>query len=499
VKLASNESPWPPLPSIAAAMTAAARDANRYPDHLATELRVRLADRFGVDPAEVAVGAGAVGLLFQLGTAFLDPGDEVVFGWPSFEAYPIVARLAGATAVPVPLRRQTIDGAAIAAAVTERTRLVLLASPNNPTGTALRRVELEHILAAVPDTCLVVADEAYREFVTGADVATGLADRGPNLVVLRTFSKAYGLAGARVGYAIAAPDVVRALDKVLVPFAVNAMAQVGATTALGVDEWDLLEPRIEATVAERARVASRLRTTGWSVPDPQANFVWLPTGAAAVPLAHAMEARGVVTRPFEDVGVRVTIGQPAENDAFLAAFEAAAKEVDAELAWALPIGDQARHAHAWLQQIDAAEARLGALLDAQPTGLTEPDPGGTEQWEAGQVWAHIGEFGHYWLRELRLVLDGPADPTPFGRTKTNPHRIAAIESGRHTEAAQHFDSLRRAFDGLRALLAEMTAEDWARVGRHEKLGDMNVERILQEFLVGHAVEHADQLTALAHG
>ncbi len=212
VKLASNENPFAPLPSVVGAIDRSATEAlNRYADHRASELRARLADRLGLDPAQVGVGCGSVGLLQQILLAYVDPGDEVLYGWRSFEAYPIYTTVAGGTEVAVPNRFEALDMAAITKAVTERTRVVFVTSPNNPTGTVVRHEELEALLGAVGPECLVVLDEAYYEYVTGrhAPGAMALLAEHRNLAVLRTFSKAYGLAALRVGYVAAHPDVVQ--------------------------------------------------------------------------------------------------------------------------------------------------------------------------------------------------------------------------------------------------------------------------------------------------
>ena len=499
VKLASNELPWAPLPSVQAAITSGAGGVNRYPDHLARELREALAGHVGLPADSIATGCGSVGLLFQLGAAYVEPGDEVVYVWPSFETYPIVTKLAGATPVPVPLRRQTIDADAVVGAMNERTRLVLLATPNNPTGTALRTDGLRRIAEAAPASCLVVVDEAYHELVTGADVpdTAGAHRDHPNVVTLRTFSKAYGLAALRVGYAIADPEVVSALDRCLWPFAVNGLGQAAALASLTEHAHDELRDVVEQVTGERARVASELRRAGWGVPDAQANFVWLPAGEASVPLFVELEKAGVVTRPFEGVGVRVTVGDFDEGDRFLEAFAEAAPRVGAAVAWRLPVADAARRADAWLDRIDGAVERIArSAFGPPPVGLTEPDAGGEERWDAGQVWAHVGEFGGFWLRELHRVLDDGGRAVPFGRTKKDPGRIAAIQSGRADEPLGHLGNLERSLDGLRALLAELSDEEWGATGRHETLGVMGVERILEEFLVGHVEEHAAQLESL---
>lgn len=524
VKLASNELPLQPLPSVAKAIEAAIGGTNRYPDHRAAELRGALADHLGVAPDRVAVGCGSVGLLQQLALAYTGPGDEVVYGWPSFEAYPVFAGTTGATAVPVPLRRQTLDAAAIAAALTPRTRLVLVASPNNPTGTALRQAALVGLADSLPEGCLLVVDEAYREFVTGADVPDALALLGgrPNVVVLRTFSKAHGLAGLRIGYLVGHAEVVAAVDQVLVPFAVNGLGQAAALASLAAP--DELADRVAGVVAERGLVSASLRSAGWMVPDAQANFVWLPAGDGAAPLASALERAGVVTRPFPGLGVRVSIGTAPENDRFLTALTAATgrPEVAASTTWALPAGAEADAAAGWVDRLDAVECRLHAHATLHRfDGLTEPDPGGIERWGAGQVWAHLAEFGRYWSTELDRVLDGPGPgPVPFGRTKSDPVRIAAIDANRPSSflappappdvaevsrplqatrralPTEQWDSVRRSIDALRGRLLELTVDDWGCVGRHETLGDLTVADQLQHFHIGHYEEHADQLDTL---
>jgi histidinol-phosphate aminotransferase len=321
IKLASNEVSLPPTPRVLAAIAQAAAGGNRYPDLAVTGLTARLAEVHKVDAARIAVGCGSVSLCQQLVQATcLEPADEVIFAWRSFEAYPIVTQIGGATARTVPLDadfRHDID--AMAAAVGPRSRLVMLCSPNNPTGTVVTRDELERFLAAVPADVLVVLDEAYHEFVTDPAAAHGseLLDTYPNLVVLRTFSKAYRLAGLRVGYAIGSPEVATALRKVCSPFSVNSMAQAAAMAAL--DDADNLLAGCTNVVTERIRVRDALVALGYTVPPTQSNFVWLALGAQTAPFAtHCLEHR-VVVRPFHPDGVRVTVSTPDENDAFLSA------------------------------------------------------------------------------------------------------------------------------------------------------------------------------------
>jgi len=334
IKLASNEVAFPPLPAVVEALAAAAADTNRYPDNGAVVLTRALADRYGVDPAQVATGCGAVTILQELAQAFNDPGTSIAYAWRSFEMYPLLARVAGARAIQVPLvpgrpggPADTHDLEAMAAAIDDTTRLAFVCNPNNPTGTAVRRAELEKFLDAVPEQTLIVLDEAYREFVTDPDVPDGLElMRGrPNVAVLRTFSKAWGLAGIRVGYLIAEdPAVAESIGKTHVPFSVSMLAQAAAVAALASE--DEVRARCAAVVAERERLTTAVRDRGFDVADSQANFVWLPVGEQAASLAAALESRAVITRPFAGEGVRVTVGTPEEDDVFLAALDAVRAE-----------------------------------------------------------------------------------------------------------------------------------------------------------------------------
>ena len=321
IKLASNEVAQPPTPSVLAAIADAAAAGNRYPDLAVTSLTTRLAEVLGVAPERIAVGCGSVSLCQQLVQATCrEPSDEVVFAWRSFEAYPIVTQVGGATLRTVPLDdgfRHDID--AMAAAVGPNTRLVFVCSPNNPTGTAVTRDELQRLLAAVGPDVLVALDEAYHEYVTDPEVVDGmeLIDAHPNLVVLRTFSKAYRLAALRVGYAVGSPDVATALRKVCSPFSVSSVAQAGAIAALD-DAEDLLASCADV-IGERDRVRDALLAAGYTVPPTQANFVWLALGERTAPFAAHCLQHKVVVRPFAPDGVRVTVSTPEENDAFLAA------------------------------------------------------------------------------------------------------------------------------------------------------------------------------------
>ncbi|MFC1403095.1 MULTISPECIES: histidinol-phosphate transaminase [Streptacidiphilus] len=317
-KLSSNENPYPPLPGVLEAAVAAADSFNRYPDMGVSALVAELAQRFGVPESHIATGTGSVGVAQSLLQATSGPGDEVVYAWRSFEAYPIIVQISGATSVQVPLTEEDgHDLDAMLAAVTERTRLIFVCNPNNPTGTAVRRDELERFLDAVPADVLVVLDEAYCEFVRDGEVPNGIdlyRDR-PNVCVLRTFSKAYGLAGLRVGFAVAHEPVAAALRQTAVPFGVSQLAQDAAVASLRA-ERELLR-RVDALVDERTRVVAALTAQGWTVPDSQANFVWLRLGERTLEFAAACEAAGVVVRPFAGEGVRVSIGEVEANDLFV--------------------------------------------------------------------------------------------------------------------------------------------------------------------------------------
>lgn len=317
-KLSSNENPYSPLATVLEVIAETAGSINRYPDMAVRELTAAIASAVGVAPENVATGTGSVAVLSHIISATCDAGDEVVYAWRSFEAYPIVVALAGAESVPVGLdvdARHRLD--AMAAAVTERTKVVIVCSPNNPTGTTVHRAELETFLDAVPAHVLVVLDEAYLEFVTDREAPDAIAvwRARTNVLVLRTFSKAYGLAGLRVGYAVAHPRVAGALRKTATPFGVSSIAQSAAIASLAA--FDELQQRVDALVAERARVAKTLDEQGWTLPASQANFVWFPLGAQSGDFAAACAAAGLVVRQYGEDGVRVTIGETEANDRLL--------------------------------------------------------------------------------------------------------------------------------------------------------------------------------------
>ena len=317
-KLSSNESPFGPLPSVLGVIAEACNDVNRYPDNGAEALTMAIAERFAVPADHVAVGAGSVGVLKQIMEAVSDPGAEILYAWRSFEAYPPLADLAGASSVRVPLLNETHDLAAMAQQITPQTRLILVCNPNNPTGTVVRERELVDFLDQVPSDCLVVLDEAYQQYIRDPRVPDGIdlyRDR-PNVAVLRTFSKAYGLAGLRVGFMIGHSPVAEAVRKTMLTFTVNSVAQSAAIASLAAE--DELFERVETVVKERDRVSAALRAGGWTVPESEANFVWLRLGEHTTAFAEACEAAGIAVRPFAGEGARISLGTTAANDAFLA-------------------------------------------------------------------------------------------------------------------------------------------------------------------------------------
>lgn len=318
-KISSNEVPFPPLPSVVEAIARAAQQAHRYPDPASSRLVAALAARHDVPEEWIALGTGSVALCGHITSAVAGPGDEVVYAWRSFEAYPIWTQIAGATAVQVPLLDdERHDLPSMLRAVTDRTRLVLVCSPNNPTGAVVTESELVGFLDAVPSDVLVVLDEAYTEFVSRTDVADGveMVRQHPNLVLLRTFSKAYGLAALRVGFAIAHPPVAAAIRKTATPFGVSTVAEEAAVASLAAED-ELME-RVRSVVGERERVLAALRQQGWPVVDSQANFAWLRLGEQTADYAAACDAAGITVRPFAGEGVRITIGEPEANDRVIA-------------------------------------------------------------------------------------------------------------------------------------------------------------------------------------
>jgi len=316
-KLASNECPFGPLPSVAEAIAAAAAEINWYPDNHAEALTQAIARRHDVPVSHIALGCGSVGVAQQLLAAAAEPGTEVLYAWRSFEAYPILVPLTGATDVRVPLRDERHDLPAMAGAITPRTRVIFVCNPNNPTGTVVHAAELEEFLDRVPPDCLVVLDEAYADYVRDPAVPNGIdvyRDR-PNVAVLRTFSKAHGLAGLRVGYLIGPDPVAAAARTTMLPFTVNSLAQTAAVASLAA-EGELHE-RVDLAVKERARVRDELLAQGWNVPPTEANFVWLRLGPDTQDFAAACAQAGVSIRAFGDEGARISMGTPEADDAFL--------------------------------------------------------------------------------------------------------------------------------------------------------------------------------------
>ncbi|MGM7774528.1 histidinol-phosphate transaminase [Arthrobacter sp. KNU-44] len=330
--LAANESHYDPLPSVLRIVQSVAGRMNRYPDMSATALRERIADYNSVALDEVAVGPGSVGVLQQIIQALCDQGDEIVFAWRSFEAYPILVRLAGAVPVPVPLAPdESHDLDAMLVAITARTKIVILCTPNNPTGVAINHEALERFLVQVPAHVLVVIDEAYVEYVSAADsfAATDLYRRFPNVCILRTFSKAYGLAGLRVGFAIVRPHLAEGLRRVAIPFGVTALAQGAAIASL--DAQSEIRDRVEFVVAERRRIIENVRSFGLDVPKSQANFIWLRTvEPTREKLIRAFADADVLVRSYVGDGVRISLADPMTNDRFvhvLGAFQHAARSL----------------------------------------------------------------------------------------------------------------------------------------------------------------------------
>ncbi len=321
-KLSSNENPYPPLPGVLDAVTAACAQMNRYPDMANTAATAALASKFDLAPDQLALGTGSVAVLYHLLTAVAGPGDEVIYAWRSFEAYPIAVQQTGASSVRVPLGPGAVhDLDAIRDAITERTRAILICTPNNPTGPTVGHTALAAFVDQVPDHVLIVVDEAYVEFADDPEAARGLEflDGHPNVVVLRTLSKAYGLAGFRVGFCVGSPELIRAVRAVSLPFGVSLPAQAAVLACLE-HEPALLE-RVRSVVAERARLVGGLRELGFDVPEAQGNFCWLPAGSRTTDWAETFARAGLMVRPFADGGdfdgLRISVGEPEAITAVL--------------------------------------------------------------------------------------------------------------------------------------------------------------------------------------
>jgi histidinol-phosphate aminotransferase len=327
VKLASNETPWPPPPQVMEAVEAQLRTLNRYPDPEKSLLRRRISERTGVPPGRVAVGNGSCEILLAAADAMLEPGAELVYAWPSFSIYPHMAGMSGARAITVPLNDAgEHDLEAMAREVTAATRIVIVCNPNNPSATALPVAAIDAFTAELPRHVAVLLDEAYVEFSTlqDPDESIDLLDRHPNLVLLRTFSKVYGLCGLRAGYALGSEDFRLAVDRVRQPFSVNALAQAAAAEAL--ELVDEMERRVEQTAIERMHVESELEERGLDTTDSQANFSWVSLGDRSEDeVVQGLADRGVIVRAGKALGeegrLRVTYGTRHENDRFLAALD----------------------------------------------------------------------------------------------------------------------------------------------------------------------------------
>lgn len=337
-KLSSNENPLGPVPEVARVL--AEFDAvHRYPDPLSTALRTALAGQLGVDAEDIVTGAGSLGALNQIIKTFAGVNadgvqDEVIYAWRSFEAYPILIGIMGARSVQVPnLPNGAHDLDAMAAAVTDRTRLILVCTPNNPTGPAVTESQIRSFLAKVPATVPVVIDEAYFEFCAASSIPEGeepplngldIYRDYPNVIILRTFSKAQGLAGLRVGYSISHPQITRHLRVAATPFAVSALAERAAVASI--EHQEAVMERVSHIVAERERVTARLRELGYEFPSTYANFVWLPLGERTGEFVDLMNRNALSVRAFGSEGVRVSIGEVEANDRFLSLCELFAQE-----------------------------------------------------------------------------------------------------------------------------------------------------------------------------
>lgn len=329
-KVSSNENPFPPLPSVVAAIADAASDVNRYPDmgntDISEALSLYLTERVSeaglekgpITPENLVFGTGSVAVLAHILQTVINSEDEVIYPWRSFEAYPIVVAVAGGISVQIPLSPDDrLDLDAMVGAITERTKVMVVCTPNNPTGPAVTHTETVALLKRVPKDVLVILDEAYLEFVRMDDALDALAvlAQFPNVVVLRTFSKAYGLAGLRVGYAVARPRIAAGVRAATIPFGVSLVAQHAVLASLRAS--DELHERVGQIVSERTRLLNGLRSLGWEVADSQANFVWLELGDRTAAIAAQCAAKGLLVRPFSGEGIRVSVGEPEATDLFL--------------------------------------------------------------------------------------------------------------------------------------------------------------------------------------
>lgn len=321
-KLSSNENPLPPLPAVLEAISDTTA-VNRYPDPVASALRAELAGFLEVPMEDIVTGTGSLGALNQILATFAGQNadgipDEVIYPWRSFEAYPISVGLSGSNSVQVPLREDgTHDLDAMAAAVTERTKIVLLCTPNNPTGPSLRTDQVEEFIGRVPEDVIVIIDEAYQEFVRDPQVVDGIAmyRKYPNVISLRTFSKAHGLANLRVGYSVSGPELTQYLRVSAIPFGVSSVGEHAAIASLR--HYGQVVERVQSLVDERDRVTSGLKELGWFVPEAQGNFIWLNLGENTPEFTVLAEQHALSVRAFGTEGIRVSIGEPEANTRFL--------------------------------------------------------------------------------------------------------------------------------------------------------------------------------------
>jgi histidinol-phosphate aminotransferase len=327
VRLASNESPYPPLAEVREAIERALGSLNRYPDPSSSLLRARLSERYGVPQSRIAIGNGSCDILLAAGEALLEPGAELVYAWPSFSVYPHLSAASGARAVTVALDEQERhDLPAMLREITVATRIVIVCNPNNPTSTAVALAQIADFLDQLPPHVCAIVDEAYCEFnlLDDHDASLQLLERHPNLMLLRTFSKVHGLCGLRVGFGLCGSEALpRALDQVRQPFFCNALAQAAAVESLV--HQDAVLDRVARTVAERISVDERLRALGLQPAESQANFCWFALGAERdeQQVMQGLQERGVLVRSGTALGgegaLRVTYGTPAENERFLQA------------------------------------------------------------------------------------------------------------------------------------------------------------------------------------
>lgn len=326
IKLASNENPLGCSPRVFTTIDSGLSELALYPDGNGFILKQALSGFYNRPIAEITLGNGSNDILELIGRAFLQPGDEAIFAQHSFAVYPIVVQAVGAVGITVPAKNWGHDLAAMAGAVTPKTRVIFIANPNNPTGTWVEKDELDTFLRAVPENVLVVLDEAYGEYVDAADFPDGMdyLSRYPNVIVSRTFSKAYGLAGLRVGYAFAHPDITNVLNRVRQPFNVNALALRSAVAAL--QDQDFVARSRALNSAGMKQITEGVQSLGLSVIPSRGNFLCVHLKRAGLPVYDALLRQGVIVRPVTNYGMpeylRVTIGTPDENNRFLAALKA---------------------------------------------------------------------------------------------------------------------------------------------------------------------------------